>query len=380
MLLTIFAVLALASSIWITYLTIVSAKRLNLGADEGVGVQKFHSHWVPRLGGLPIFLALTSGALAMAWITKSEVFTTLAFIVCVLPAFGVGLLEDVTRRAGVLLRLVFTMISAALAWWLLDAQLTRLGIPYVDAALGAFWPAAFALTLIAAAGIAHAVNIVDGYNGLSGFLVTVVLLSLAWVANAVNDVFVCRIALLSAASTAGFLCWNWPNGRIFMGDAGAYLLGFMIALLSIMLVVRHPEVSPWFPLLLVMHPVWETLFSMYRRSRYGLSEMGRPDALHLHSLIFRRVVKHYGVSRTCEYRVRRNATTSVYLWIVALLCAVPAIVFWDNTLALMGLCALFAVTYVVLYRKLVRFKVPRVFLRSSKESQASQRKRYITPA
>lgn len=364
--LLIFVALALASTFWITYLTIVSAKRLNVGADEGVGVQKFHNHWVPRLGGLPIFIALVSSSLSLAWITQSEVFTTLAFIVCVLPAFGIGLLEDVTRRAGVLLRLVFTMISAALAWWLLDAQLLRLGIPYVDSLLGAFWPAAFALTLIAAAGIAHAVNIVDGYNGLSGFLVTVVFLSLAWVANTVGDAFVCRISFLAAASTIGFLFWNFPNGRIFMGDAGAYLLGFMIALLSIMLVGRNSEVSPWFPLLLVMHPVWETLFSMYRRSRYGLSEMGRPDALHMHSLIFRRVVKHYGVRKACEYRVRRNATASVYLWVAAILCALPAVGFWDRTHVLMGFCGLFALTYIVLYRKLVRFKTPRSMVKRTR--------------
>ena len=367
LILLISAIVTLLSSVWMTHVTIFSARRLELGADEGIGVQKFHSHWVPRLGGVPIFVGIVSSLLALAWITKSELNTSLAFIVCLLPAFGIGLIEDITRRAGVGVRLVFTMISAALGWWLLDGQLARLDIPYVDSFLGAYSLAAFVLTLIAAAGIAHAVNIIDGYNGLSGFFVTVVFLSLAWVANSVGDTFVCRVAVVSAASTIGFLCWNFPNGRIFMGDAGAYLLGFIIALLSIMLVVRHPDVSPWFPMLLVMHPVWETLFSMYRRSRYGLSEMGRPDALHLHSLIFRRVVKHYGVSRTCQYRVRRNATTSVYLWMAAILCAIPAVIFWDESGLLMMFCAVFAFSYCVIYRKLVHFRAPRMLVMSARK-------------
>lgn len=367
-----FALLTALSGVWLTYLTILSARRFEVGADEGVGVQKFHSHWVPRLGGVPIFVSLASSLLGMAWATGTHVETSVAFIVCILPAFGIGLVEDVTRRAGVLVRLLFTMISAALGWWLLDAKLLRLDIPYIDNVLTTFGVAAFVLTLIAAAGIAHAVNIIDGYNGLSGFFVTVVFLSLACVAYQVDDDFVCRAALLAAASTMGFLCWNFPFGKIFMGDAGAYLLGFSIALMSILLVARHPEVSPWFPMLLVMHPVWETLFSMYRRSQSGLAGMGRPDALHLHSLVYRRLVKRYGISRRSEYRVRRNATTSIYLWMAAILCAVPATFFWQQTPLLVLFCVLFALTYVVLYRKLVRFKVPKAIVMSARKKAVKE--------
>lgn len=355
-------VTALATSAWLTHSTISFARRYGLGADEGSGVQKFHCHWVPRLGGVPIFIALASTLLLIAWATRTEVFATVALIVCLLPAFAVGLLEDLTRRAGVLLRLVVTMFSAALGWWLLEGKLTRLDIPYIDEGLMAFAPAAFALTLIAGAGIAHAINIIDGYNGLSGFFVAVIFLSLGWVAHLVDDAFICRTALIAAAATLGFLAWNFPRGRIFMGDSGAYLLGFLVALLSILLVARHPQVSPWFPMLLVVHPVWETLFSMGRRARYGLSEMGKPDALHLHSLIYRRVVKHYGMSRRGDYRQRRNATTSVYLWFVAVVCAVSAVLLWDDTPRLMACCIAFITLYGLLYRRLVRFKVPRILM------------------
>ncbi len=343
---------ALASSACVTYATIRFARRYGLGADEGVGVQKFHCHWVPRLGGVPIIIALASAMLMMAWATRSEVFATIALILCLLPTFGVGLLEDLTRRAGVLLRLVVTMVSASLGWWLLEGKLTRLDIPYVDEALLSFAPAAFVLTLIAGAGIAHAVNIIDGYNGLSGFFVTVILVSLGWVAHQVDDVFLCRTAWIAAASTLGFLVWNFPSGRIFMGDAGAYLLGFLIALLSILLVTRHPEVSPWFPMLLVVHPVWETLFSMYRRARRGWSRMGRPDALHLHSLVYQRVIKSRPTAP--EHSAASNSITSIYLWVVSLLCAAPALIYWRDTWVLATLSVAFAVAYVLIYRKLLK--------------------------
>ena len=358
-------VTALATSAWLTYSTIGFARRYGLGADEGTGVQKSHAHWVPRLGGVPIFIALASAMLMMAWATGTEVFATVALIVCLLPAFAIGLVEDLTRRVGVLVRLVVTMLSALLGWWLLEGRLTRLDVPYIDDALVAFVPAAFVLTLIAGAGIAHAVNIIDGYNGLSGFFVTVILLSLGWVAHLVDDVIICRTALLAAASTLGFLAWNFPGGRIFMGDAGAYLLGFLIALLSILLVARHPEVSPWFPMLLVVHPVWETLFSMYRRARCGLTKMGSPDALHMHSLIYRRVLKHHGVSRRGAYQQQHNATTSLYLWLVALVCAIPALIWWQDTPVLIACCATFVVLYGFVYRRLVRFGMPAAMLSAS---------------
>ena len=64
----------------------------------------------------------------------------------------------------------------------------------------------------------------------------------------------------------GFFVWNFPAGLIFLGDGGAYFLGFYVAELAILLLHRNPAVSPMFPLLLCIYPVFETLFSIYRRT------------------------------------------------------------------------------------------------------------------
>jgi UDP-GlcNAc:undecaprenyl-phosphate GlcNAc-1-phosphate transferase len=363
-----FCLFAVLTSFWAGWLTIRMAHQLKFGGDESRGVQKFHDHWVPRLGGIPIFVALFSSLLLAAWVTDGDEQTYSYIITCALPAFFIGLLEDVTRRAGVLPRLLMTMIAAGMGWWLLHAGLNRLGIPLVDDLLAASPLFALALTLVAAGGVAHAVNIIDGYNGLSGFFVIVVLVSLALVAGQVGDALVARIALLTAASVLGFLIWNFPFGRIFMGDAGAYLLGFLIAELSMMLVVRNPQVSPWCPLLLVVYPVWETLFSMSRRAMQSLSRIGQPDALHLHQLIYRRLVKRYGSSKDPHHRLMRNSFTSLYLWVLAVMCAVPAVLFWNQTYVLVQFSLLFALSYVMFYRRLVRFRAPRflVLQRSKK--------------
>ncbi|MGH8539419.1 MAG: MraY family glycosyltransferase [Stenotrophobium sp.] len=354
------------TSLWTGALTIRVARRFKYGVDESSGVQKFHSHWVPRLGGVPIFTAIFSSLLLAAWLTNQHLTLKVELIVCMLPAFGIGLIEDVTRKAGVLSRLLMAMVSAGLGWWLLGAGLHHLDLPFVDPLLAAFPVFALALTLVAAAGVAHAVNIIDGYNGLSGFFIVVVLISLALIADSVGDAFILRVSLLSVAAVAGFLVWNFPFGRIFMGDAGAYMLGFLVAELSMLLVTHHPQVSPWCPLLLMIYPVWETLFSMYRRSARGFSRMGQPDARHLHQLIYRRLMKRYGSSRDPHHRLMRNSFTSMYLWALATMCAVPAVLFYKNTGVLMLFTLLFVLSYLLLYRKLISFRAPRFMVVRSK--------------
>ena len=86
---------------------------------------------------------------------------------------------------------------------------------------------------------------------------------------------------------------------------------------------------------------------------------------HLHSLIYRRVVKHYGVSKRAEVLMRRNATSSVYLWFVAIACAIPAVMWWQDTSTLVACCAVYVGLYGTLYRRLVRFKVPRILVASA---------------
>src|SRR5258707_10042434 len=88
-----------------------------------------------------------------------------------------------------------------------------------------------------------------------------------------------------------FMAWNYPKGKIFLGDGGAYLLGFWLAELAVLLVARNPDVSPWFPLLLLVYPIFETLFSIYRRCFLHGRSSGDADALHFHQLIYKRLAR-----------------------------------------------------------------------------------------
>jgi UDP-GlcNAc:undecaprenyl-phosphate/decaprenyl-phosphate GlcNAc-1-phosphate transferase len=328
--------------------------------------QRFHTGAVPRLGGLAIMVGLFAGWLVAAWSTQMGINLnvqgswplTWPWLVLTLPAVLGGAYEDVTQRLSVIYRLVLTAFSATLACYLLDLSLTRLGIPAVDGLLQSMPWLGVALAGFAICGLPHAFNIIDGYNGLAGTVALMICLAIAHVALQLGDRQLAAVVVCLAAATAGFLVWNYPRGLIFAGDGGAYLWGVVIAVASIVLIQRHSTVSPWFPMLLLIYPVWETLFSIYRKLARGVSP-GVADALHFHQLIYRRLVRGVFHDDASRRMLMRNNRTSPWLWSFTLLTVAPAILFWDNTLVLMVFCAIFVATYVGAYMMLVRFKVPK---------------------
>jgi len=169
-----------------------------------------------------------------------------------------------------------------------------------------------------------------------------------------------------AGATAGFLIWNYPVGLIFLGDGGAYFIGFMLGELALLLVMRNPEVSPWYAALLLIYPAFETRFSVYRRMFVRGKSPAIPDGIHLHSLIFRRVVQWAVGRKEARALVRRNSLTSPYLWLFSLSAVIPATLFWNNTTVLIGCCLVFMASYIWIYVRIVRFKAPRWMIRHKK--------------
>jgi len=325
--------------------------------------QRFHKGHVPRLGGAGILIGmgvawLVAGAPSdpfnVYWPIKASAITLL----CILPAVLGGIVEDVTQRVSVRYRLGLTIGAALLVCWVLKLGLHRTGIGLIDGWLEMAPYAALLFAALAIGGLPHAFNIIDGYNGLAGTVAVLVCLAISHVALQVGDRQLAAMVICLVGATFGFLIWNYPRGKIFAGDGGAYVWGMVIAVACVTLVQRHRVVSPWFPMLLLIYPVWETMFSIYRKLARGQSP-GTADALHFHQLIFRRIVRVAFADDEARQLLARNNRTSPYLWIFAALTVVPAVLFWNNTPVLIAFCALFVATYVAAYLMIVRFKVPR---------------------
>lgn len=328
------------------------------GDHDTFGVQKFHSGSVPRVGGISLLLAAIAGCIVSALREDALYGSFLLLLVAAMPAFLGGLTEDLTKRVSPTIRLLLAMISGVLAFYFLDAKVVRLNIWGVDWLLQ-FGIISLIATMIVVAGAANAVNIIDGYNGLAAVVSGAIFAGFAYVSFYLGDRLLVATSVTMIGAIAGFFVWNYPRGLIFLGDGGAYFIGFMMGETAILLLYRHPNVSAWFPLLLCIYPVFETLFSIYRKKFVQGRSPGMPDGVHLHMLVYKRVVR-WGIGSTePRHQVQRNALTSPYLWMLSSLATVPAVLFWQHQYVLMAFLVLFSMTYVFLYRALVNFGTPR---------------------
>ncbi len=332
----------------------------HISADHDLdGVQKFHLYPVPRVGGIGLIIGLL-GAFGVCYFQNQTVASFgLLLLVASAPAFMFGLIEDLTKRISVSVRLVATVAAAGFACYLFNGWLFSLEIWGVDSLMKSYPWFAIALTCFAVAGLTNAFNIIDGYNGLSGMVGVIILGGITYVAFQLNDLEIIIASLAMIGVILGFFVFNYPRGLIFLGDGGAYLIGFWVAELSVLLTVRHTEVSKWFPVLLCIYPIFETIFTVYRRVAIKRTRIGMPDAFHMHQLIYMRIVRWAIGTDDNLSKVQRNAITSIYLWVLTSFAVIPAILFWRYQYVLIFFIILFTITYVYIYRTIVRFKTPK---------------------
>jgi len=315
--------------------------------DDQTGAQKIHAGAVPRIGGLAIYVGL---GIWMSFLEGGHAELLHVLWWAGLPAFSIGLLEDLTRKVSVQLRLFATMISGGVAWWLSGISLTYLNVWGLDLLLAV--PLVSVLfTMFAVAGVANSFNIIDGLHGLSAGVAILVLVGFAAVAQTVGDTALALLSLQLIALALGFFLWNYPFGKLFLGDGGAYFLGFAIAWVAVLLPMRNPQLSPWISLAIAAYPVYETVFSMRRRRMRG-HDMGHPDRLHLHSLVFTRLVPQLFPHAP---RALRNAIATPIVLLFASLPLWAAIQLAEQHFWLVIFVLLYGGAYSVFYARLVCF-------------------------
>ena len=316
--------------------------------DSDSGIQKIHAEPTPRIGGLAILIGLVVG-----WFfTPPEIDVMLGpILIASLPAFFAGVAEDIVKRGRVTERLLATFASGVLAWWLTGDSLTRIGIGGVDWLL-AITPVSVFFTAFAVGGVANAINIIDGLNGLASGVVLLCLSSLGLISFLAGDAEMAKICFIFGGATFGFLLVNYPYGKIFLGDGGAYLLGFVLGWIAVMVAMRNPSISPWAPMLACGYPIIEVLLSMARRQARTL-KLGHPDRLHLHSLIWSRVTRKWLTGWT---PVVQNAAVMPIMLLYALIPAAFAIIFRKNTMALVICFVICVLVYVLIYARLINFR------------------------
>jgi colanic acid biosynthesis glycosyl transferase WcaI len=336
---------AIASFIACFAIVITKQWHGRLTLDSVSGVQKIHDAPTPRVGGIGILLGVL-----IAWMflpeRASALFTPM--LIAGAPAFVFGLAEDLTKRVGVRERLIATFASGVLAWWLTGQSLTSVRVWGIDHLL-TWLPLSIAVTAFALAGMANAINIIDGANGLASGVLMVCLIAIGAAAWNVGDVALAEVSLVIAAVLVGFWVMNFPLGKIFLGDGGAYVMGFWVGWLAVLLPMRNPSVSPWASLLICAYPVLEVLFSIARRMSSNASP-GSADGRHLHSMLGV-LLANWSQQRWPRYM--RNSAVSPFVWAFAAAPALVALIVPHHTITMALLFLAFAGLYAFVYVGLV---------------------------
>ncbi len=353
-----FASVAFFLSFFLNLFIIIFSKKYKILLTDHlhVGPQTFHVSPTPRIGGLAVFVG-TIFALSFAYLLRNyfKVYfgsNFLFFSIFSLPAFLSGFLEDISGKLNPKIRIALLALSALLVFKFLDIKIVRIDVPFIDNLLK-IKLLSLLFTVFALVGIANAINIIDGFNGLASMTSMMIFMAIAYVAYKVGDYEITYICVISTFALLGFFLLNYPFGLIFLGDGGAYFTGFLIGICSILIVKKHPEVSAWFALLVNIYPVYETIFSIYRRKILRKCSAMEPDSLHLHSLIYKIFVKKI---IKIDDTLRRNPITSTFIWVLNAMGVIPALIFWDNTTILILFTILFIIIYTYFYTKILSLR------------------------
>lgn len=310
--------------------------------DDLSAVQAAHKRPTSRLGGLGVLIGFGASSILLSYLTED--ITPILLLISVLPLFLAGLLEDMGKDQSPRRRLFAAVISAVFAVILTHTWIKETGLPVVDPALS-FLPIAWGITILWSAGVCNAFNLVDGVNGMAGFLALSISIALGYIAWTAGDILMAHIVIILAAAITGFLIFNWPWGRIFLGDAGAYCIGHLLAWISIMIAWRSPSISYTALCLMFFWPVADTFLAMWRRSRRK-KKMMHPDYLHAHQFVMRAIQLRWKTTLTLA-----NSITIVVLAPFFLPPIITGIILADQSslsfLAWIVYGAIFFVSYLV---------------------------------
>ena len=271
--------IALLVSFAATPLMIRLAKRIG-AIDVPKDDRRVHKVPTPRLGGLAIFLGFLSALLYMYEIDSRMVgvLTGAAIIVTL------GFFDDI-KPLPAKFKFLVQIIAAVIvirSGVRIDHVSNPLHFMFPDNEYIIFGNWSYPLTLLWIVGVTNAINLVDGLDGLAAGISIISAVTLFVAAQTTGQVFAAFLASILAASTLGFLPYNFNPAKIFMGDTGALFLGYMLSVISVMGVLKGAAaLSILVPIFAIGLPIYDTLFAMIRRASNGKSMM-EADKGHLH--------------------------------------------------------------------------------------------------
>ncbi|MEO7501448.1 MAG: MraY family glycosyltransferase [Gemmatimonadaceae bacterium] len=305
--------LATFASLLITPLVIRTARALRL-YDAPDGVRRLHASPVPRLGGVAVYLVtalVTLGAFYLGTVTfvpghaifQGDARMLTGVFIGASLLFFVGLLDDV-RGLPPSAKFIAQIAAAIIAYYFgirIDSATLGYGVGVPVGILSV------PLVLLWIIGVTNAYNFIDGLNGLAGGIAIVACVTIAIAGVTLANIAVLVPAVALGGAMFGFLHFNFPKARVFLGDSGSLSTGFLLAVLLLKAAeVPGPSVLVVVPILALFVPLLDVMLAIMRRWLRGVPLSGA-DARHIHHRLMA-----LGLSQE---------RTSIFLWGLALAMA-----------------------------------------------------------
>jgi UDP-GlcNAc:undecaprenyl-phosphate/decaprenyl-phosphate GlcNAc-1-phosphate transferase len=261
--------------------------------------RKEHITPIPTMGGIASFVSLVVACLL--WYRFTNDILTISFFFSICTLFAVGIMDDIRNMPARYKLVIQAAVASLIAFSGIRIESFNglFGIEQLPVA------AQYTITIITITGITNAFNLIDGIDGLAGGIGFMSLIILGIILTLCKDGNSAIIAFALGGGLLGFLYYNFNPARIFMGDTGSLVLGFVVAVLSIEIIQLNSGLhygviisnAPVFALAVVAIPVFDTLRVFTIRTWQGRSPFS-PDKNHIHHLLTNNGWSHSFTSRT----------------------------------------------------------------------------------
>jgi UDP-GlcNAc:undecaprenyl-phosphate/decaprenyl-phosphate GlcNAc-1-phosphate transferase len=297
--------------------------------------QRLHKNEIPRIAGIIIYIFLSTLAF---FSIKSNYLNVI--LISALPIIIVGGKEDIFHNSSPKLRLMMMILSAGAFIYLLPTKLPEIDLPILNQILDfGFMKEIFFIFSIVV--VVNGNNLIDGVNGNLAFSNIFQLISVILLALIVDDEKVIQLSCLLLIPLIVFALFNFPFGKIFCGDTGAYFYGFAVSASIIYLFGKNDQLLSWNAILILSYPSIELLFSFIRKKFFENKSPLKADAKHIHSLIFRYFIKK-------NSRFNNNSFVTILL-MPFILSPLLSYLFYEDIFAIITIIFIVFFIYVMIY-------------------------------
>lgn len=335
--------------LYILFINNHSRLRLWFGVKKYDAIQRSHLGDISRLGGFVSWLGFLFYFLIET--NQTVLIFMKACLISSLPLVIICLKEDVFYSTKPITRLIACTLSALLFFFLFPINFPTIELPFIGNFLSSSNTLAFLFYLSAIIIFINGNNMIDGANGLMVITNVAQCIALLFICNQFNDTDnIIYIGLVMSLQLT-FLIFNYPWGKIFMGDLGAFFFGFLISILTIKIFADHPTISSWAAPLILFYSSFEVLFSVIRKSLSKQNPL-KADTKHLHLIIFHLMCKN------TKNKLMANNLVAPLMIMIWGLPFVLFFFFWESHLfcflSLIIMILIYLLTYYV-FIKLTKF-------------------------